>query len=85
MVADLKRCDAVVWFVLFIDTWSQKGHSVSCMTILFLNLQFTTSDIRPHIKLAVSLVIAYGHFSLLQAFVWVCMGLHIHFITPEGV
>ena len=26
-------------FVLFKDTWSQKGHSVSCMTILFLNLQ----------------------------------------------
>ena len=24
-----------VWFVLFNDTWSQKGHSVSCVTILF--------------------------------------------------
>ena len=26
-----------VWFVLFNDTWSQKGHSVSCMTILFIS------------------------------------------------
>ena len=25
----------LVSFVLFNDTWSQKGHSVSCMTILF--------------------------------------------------
>ena len=30
----------------------------------FLNLQTTISDIRPHIKSAVSLVIAYGHFDL---------------------
>ena len=30
----------------------------------FLNLQITRSDIRPHIKWAVSLVIAYGHFNL---------------------
>ena len=37
----------------------------SCMTILFLNLQITISDIRPHIKCAVSLVIAYGEFILL--------------------
>ena len=28
------------------------GHSVSCTTILFLNLQITTSDIRPHINWA---------------------------------
>ena len=39
--------------------------------IFFLNLQFTISDIRPHIKLAVRLVIAYGHFALPQVFV--CM------------
>ena len=44
--------------MLFNDTWSQLEHSVSCMTILFLNLQITRSYIRPHIKLAVSLVIA---------------------------
>ena len=25
------------WFVLFNDTWSQKGHSVSCMTILLIS------------------------------------------------
>ena len=28
---------SLVWFVLFNDTWSQKGHSVSCMTILFIS------------------------------------------------
>ena len=61
-------------FVLCNDSWSQEGHSVSCMTILFLNLQFTRSDIRPHLKLAVSLVIAYGYFNIPQGFVWVCMG-----------
>ena len=35
----------------------------------FQNLQITKSDI----MWAVSLVIAYGHFSLHHAFVWVCM------------
>ena len=54
------------------------------MTILFLNLQITRSDIRPHIKWAVSLVIAHGHVYLPQGFVWVCMGSHAHFITPKG-
>ena len=61
--------------MLFNDTWSQSGHSVSCMTILFLNLQIIRSDIRPHIKWVVSLVIAYGHFNLPLGFVWVCMGI----------
>ena len=52
----------------------------------FLNLQITSLDIRPHIKWAVTLVIfAYGHFNLPQGFVWICMGLHTHFITPEGM
>ena len=39
---------------------------MSCMTILFPNLQITKSDNRPHTKLAVSIVglIAYGHFNL---------------------
>ena len=63
-------------FVLFNDTWSQYGQSVSCMTILFLNLQITRSDIRPYIKWAVSRVIAYGHFNLprgLCGYVWVNM------------
>ena len=41
---------------------------------IFLNLQITRSDIRPHIKSAVSLVIVCGHFNLPQGFVWVCMG-----------
>ena len=40
------------------------------MTIHFLNLQITRSDIRPHIKWAVSLVIAYGHFNTPQGFVY---------------
>ena len=44
------------------------------MTILYLNLQITRSDIRPHIKLAVSLVITYCHFSLSRGVMWVCMG-----------
>ena len=47
---------------------------MSCMTILFLDLQITRSDIRPQTKQAVSLVIAYGHLNLPQGFVWVCNG-----------
>ena len=58
-----------VWFVLFYDTSSQKGYLMPSMTILFLNLQIIRSDIRPHIKWAVSLVIAYGHFNLPQGIV----------------
>ena len=56
--------DGLVWFVLFNDTWSQHGHSVSCMTIALLNLQIIRSDIRPHIKWVVSLVIADDHFNI---------------------
>ena len=73
-----------VWFVLFYDTSSQKGYSMPSMTILFLNLQIIRSDIRPDIKWAVSLVIAYSHFNLPQGIVWVCMSSHTHFITPNG-
>ena len=50
----------------------------------FWNLQITRSDIRPHIKWAVSLMIAYGHFILPRGFVWVYMGEHTQFITLEG-
>ena len=57
---------------------------MSCMTILFLNLQITRSDIRPHIKWAVSLVIAYGHFNLPQGFVWVGM-VNILTLSPPRV
>ena len=47
-------------------------------------VQISRSDIRPHIKWAVSLVIL--HFvNLLPRFVWVYMGYHTHFITPEGM
>ena len=65
-----------VLFMLFHDTWSQLGHSVSCMTILFLTLQITRSDIRPHMKWVVGLVIAYGPFNLPQGCVcvYICMG-----------
>ena len=44
------------------------------MTILLLNLQITRSDVRTHIKWAVSLVNVYGRFYLLLGFVRVCMG-----------
>ena len=54
------------------------------MTIFFLNLQITRSDIRPHIKWAVSLLVAYGHFNLPRVLVWVCMGKYTYFITPRG-
>ena len=37
------------------------------------NLQITRLYIKLHIKWAVSLVIAYGHFNLPRGFVWVCM------------
>ena len=47
------------------------------MTILFLNLQITRSDIRPHIKWTASLVIAYGHFNLPRGFVWICVGMYV--------
>ena len=61
--------------MLFNDTWSQQGNSVSCMTIiLFLNLQISRPDIRPHIKVlwawwmhVVTLVFLRG----LRGYVWV--------------
>ena len=64
---------AGIRFVLFNDTRSQRGHSVSCMIILFLNLQITTSDIRLHIKWAVGLVNAYSHFKFSSG---VCVGVY---------
>ena len=66
----------VIAIVLFHDTWSQKGHSMSCMTILFLNLQITRSVIRPHIKWEVSLVIALVTLIFLSLFY-----LFIYFLT----
>ena len=53
---------------------------MSCMTILFLNVQITRSDIRPHMKWVINLVIAYGHFNLPQRFV--CY-VRVD-ITPKG-
>ena len=63
---------ARVRFLLFNDTWSQWWYLVSCMTILFINLQVTRSDIRLHIKWVVRLVIAYGHYSSSG----VCVGMY---------
>ena len=34
----------------------------------------TFLNIKPHTNRAVSLVIAYDHFNILQGFVWVCIG-----------
>ena len=61
-------------FELFNDTWSQLGHSVSYVTISFLCLQITRSDIRPGITWVVSLVIADGQVIFLRGlcgYVWV--------------
>ena len=55
------------------DIWSQSEHSVSCMTILSLNLQTTRSDIRPHMKYDANLVIALYSSILPLGFVWVCL------------
>ena len=41
---------------------------------VFLNLKSPDQTLGHIIKLAVSLVIAYGHFNHPQGFVWVCMG-----------
>ena len=38
-----------------------------------------------HVKWAVSLVTAYGHFNLPQRFVWVYMGWHSHFHSQESL
>ena len=68
--------------VLFNDSWSQYGHLVSYKTILFefLNLQIIISNIRPHTKWVVSLVIAYGHFNLPHGFV--CVSVNILTLSP---
>ena len=71
-------------FVLFNDTWSQEGHSVACMTILFRDVQISRSDIRPHIKWAVSLVILHMVFYSSSG---VCVGMYgltYSFYHPEG-
>ena len=61
-------------FVLFNGTLVSVRTFSAMYDHTFLNSQITRSDIRPHIKWAVSLVIAYGHFSLPQGFVSVYMG-----------
>ena len=56
--------------VVFKDTTPHQGRSVSFMTIHACKA-LTKSDIRPHVKWTVSLVIANGQFYLSQGFVWV--------------
>ena len=46
---------------------------MSCMTII------TRSDIRPHMKWAVSLVFAYGHFNIplgVSEYIWINILTH---------
>ena len=50
--------------------------------MLFRNLQITRSEIRPHIKWAVSLVVAYGHFILPQGFACVYVWANILTLSP---
>ena len=46
-------------------------------TLFYACMQFTRSDIRPHVKLAISLVIVDGHLSFLRGFV----GLWLNIVT----
>ena len=63
--------------MLFIDTWLRTfsvmfGHALLC-------LQITTADIRPQVKLAVSLVIADGVFNVPQSFYgYTCIWISVH-------
>ena len=69
-------------FVLFINTWFQLGHSVSCMTTLFPMFANHQTNIRSHVKSAVNLVNADSHLIFLRAlcgYAWV----HILTITPK--
>ena len=61
-------------FVLFSDTWSQQGHSVSCMTIRFPKVVNHQSRHQATSKMGVRLVISGNHCNLPYGFVWVCMG-----------
>ena len=65
-------------FVLFNDTWSQPGHSVLLYvwSLSFLYWNIMGSDIRPHVRWAVSLVIADGYLIFLRGlcgYVWLKM------------
>ena len=77
--------DGLDGFVLFNDTGLVSERTFGVMNDhTLLNLQITRSDIRPHIKWAVILVIAYGPFNLPPGFVWICMGLTYSLYHPEG-
>ena len=68
----------------FKDTWSQWGHLVSCMIIVFSCLQITRSDIRPHVKWAVNLVIAAGNLIFLRGLCR-CVWVNIPSLVPQRV
>ena len=70
--------------VLFIDIWFYHGHSVSCLTISCQNLQITRSNIRPHKKWAISLVLAGGHLIFLMG-LSECVWSNILTLSPERV
>ena len=58
--------------MLFNNTWSQIGHLVSCLTILFYPC--TSPDkAYGYTQSTVSLAIADGYLDLPRGFVWVCM------------
>ena len=54
-----------------------------CDHTLFVIMQITKSDMRPHAKCSHT-DNADGHFDLPQGFVWVCMGSNIH-LSPLRV
>ena len=66
--------------MLFNGAWSQEGHWASCTTLFSFKFHIIRSETRQHIKWDISLVIADGHFDLLQG---VCAGKHTHIITPK--
>ena len=75
LIFSLEFC-AIYWHLVSVRTFS----AIYDHTILYI-CESSKSDIMPQMKWAVSLVIADGHLSLPQEFMWVCMGKNTHFIT----
>ena len=62
--------------MLFNDIWSQQVHSMSCMTIFFIN-KCKSADQAYQATHKVDCQpgdFAYGHFNIPPGFVWVYMG-----------
>ena len=51
---------------------------------LFEACKITRSDVGPHVKWVISLVIAYGHFNLPYGFEWACK-VNIILFPPKGL